>query len=108
MFPGYGNEEKTMTLGELKKTKEKGEFYIGCKGKVYDVSSNQDMYGEGKGYNVFIGKDSSVALARMKFDAELFNTTKFKWKNLNAKEMKVLDEWVVKFDEKYPVIAKLI
>ena len=47
---------------------EDKEFLVGCKGHIFNVGTNPDMYGEGAGYNVFVGKDSSVALAKMKFD----------------------------------------
>lgn len=40
-------------------------LYIGCKGRVYDVSSSEDFYGPGGGYAHFTGKDASRALARM-------------------------------------------
>lgn len=58
-----------MTLQELSTC---GKQYLGCKGRIFDVSSN-DMYGPNGGYNLFIGKDSSVALAKMKFDKEFLD-----------------------------------
>ena len=45
---------------------------MGCKGKIYDVTSNE-MYAKGMTYNCFIGKDASVALAKMKFDKEFLD-----------------------------------
>jgi Cytochrome b5-like Heme/Steroid binding domain len=34
-------------------------IYVAIRGEVFDVSSNKDAYGPGKGYNVFCGKHSS-------------------------------------------------
>jgi hypothetical protein len=49
-----------------------------------------------------------VALAKMNFADELMDHTKNHWsKNLNEAEMKVLDEWVVFYQKRYPVVARL-
>uniref|UniRef100_A0A7S3CI58 Cytochrome b5 heme-binding domain-containing protein n=1 Tax=Strombidium rassoulzadegani TaxID=1082188 RepID=A0A7S3CI58_9SPIT len=91
---------------EAKSTKK---LLIGCKGLIYDVSVNAEMYGPGTTYNCFVGKDSSVALAKLKFDAEYFDPDQYDWrKDLNSREMGVLHEWNVKFGSKYPVYGEMV
>ncbi len=96
-----------MSLEELAQTlKGQNKLLLGCKGRVYDVTENQDMYGPDAGYHLFIGKDSSVALAKMDFNDEYMDPAQLHWKrNLNETELTTLDEWVEKFDGKYPVVA---
>ncbi len=48
---------------------------MGLKGIVYDVSSNE-VYKKNGSYCVFSGKDASVAMAKMRFDPELFEPSK--------------------------------
>ena len=62
----------------------------------------------GGGYNVFAGKDASVALAKMNFALDLMDTNKYHWsKNLNENEMKILDNWVDFYTKRYKVVAKI-
>ena len=89
---------------EYEKTKK---LYLGCRGKVYDVTENE-MYAVGQGYNCFIGKDASVALAKMKFDKEFLDPTQMHWsRDLNKEELNILKDWVTKFDGKYKVVAMI-
>lgn len=46
---------------------------LAVKGIVYDVSSKADMYGPGKAYNCFVGKDATRMLAK----SSLKGKTKF-------------------------------
>jgi predicted heme/steroid binding protein len=55
-----------------------GRLLIGCKAKIYDVSSNE-MYAPGAGYNCFVGKDASVALGKMKFNPEFLDPKQMHW-----------------------------
>lgn len=73
---------------------------------VFDVSARPDMYGKGAGYHLFVGCDSSVALAKMKFDQDYRDPTKFHWsRDLNENELNVLEEWVVKYNKTYKLIG---
>ena len=47
---------------------------LGCKGRVFEVSSNE-MYRKDGPYNLFVGKDASVALSKMKFNKEFMDPT---------------------------------
>lgn len=96
-----------MSLGELAEAMEKdGSLFLGCKGRVFDVSSREDFYGKEGGYHLFVGKDSSVALGKMQFDAEFLDPSQMHWsRDLNEEELQVLDEWVEKFESKYALVA---
>ena len=93
------------TKDQLKQACEEGEnIWIGCKGKIYDVKDNK-MYSKDGSYNLFVGKDSSVALGKMEFDDSHFQKN---WKtDLSEKELKILQEWEARFEKKYPVVGLL-
>ena len=75
--------------------------------KILDVSfGGQEMYGPGGGYHIFAGIDCSKALAKMKFDEELWNDTDLS--ELSEEERKVLDEWDKKLCSKYPQVGVLV
>lgn len=38
------------------------KIFVAIKGTIFDVSAKPDMYGPGKGYSVFAGKDGSKGL----------------------------------------------
>ena len=59
---------------------------MGCKGRVFDVSSNE-MYNKDGAYHLFVNCDASVALAKMKFDKEFLDPSQNHWsKDLNEEE----------------------
>ena len=98
-----------MTYEELSEHRLGPKVYVALKGKVFDVSSNE-VYKEGGGYHAFAGRDASVALAKMDFADHLMDPSKTHWsKNgeIDEKQMKVLDEWVVFYEKRYKIIAKL-
>ena len=64
-----------LTLEEISNDKRS---LIGVKGRVFDGSSNP-MYAKDGSYNCFVGKDASVALAKMKFDDEFMDPKKLHW-----------------------------
>ena len=43
---------------------------MAIKGVIFDVTRNTASYGPGKGYNVFVGKDASRALAKSSLKVE--------------------------------------
>ena len=98
-----------MTLQELQTAVEKdGKLLFGCKGKIYDVTTNEN-YMKKYTYMKFVGKDASVALAKMNFDnGQLMDTEKFHWsRNLDQQEMKILEDWCHNFDNKYMVVGHI-
>ncbi|KAG0239397.1 cytochrome b5-like heme/steroid binding domain-containing protein [Mortierella sp. GBAus27b] len=77
----------------------KGEpIYVAIKGKVYDVSGKEDMYGPQGKYHVFAGKDASKALAKSSLEeADCIPDIS----GLNDEEVKVLNNWVEFFEKRY-------
>ena len=78
---------------------------LAAKGVVYDVTRGRDFYGAGGAYNLFTGRDCSRALAKMSLDpADVSRDVS----DLTADELKVLDDWVVKFEAKYPAVGRVV
>ena len=59
-------------------------------GTVFDVSHKADVYGPGKSYNVFAGKDGSKGLGLSSLNAE---DAVADYSDLEVKEMGVLNDW---------------
>eukprot|EP00977_Amphora_coffeiformis_P011806 scaffold2897_cov178-Amphora_coffeaeformis.AAC.11 len=81
-------------------------IYIAAKGKVFDMSfGGVTFYGPEGPYRKFAGRDASRALAKMSLDeADLQNPD---LSDVTEKEMKVLDDWVRKFEQAkgYPIVG---
>lgn len=91
-----------ITLSQLGSSKE---CWMGCKGRVFDVSSNE-MYNKDGAYHLFVNRDASVALAKMKFDKEYLDPAQNHWsKNLNEEELNILEDWLNRFISKYPLVG---
>lgn len=61
------------------------------KGTIFDVSEKREMYGPGKGYSIFAGKDASKGLGKSSLKPE---DAVSDYSSLDEKELKVLDDWV--------------
>ena len=59
-------------------------------GTIFDVSRKADVYGLGKSYNVFAGKDGSKGLGMSSLKPQ---DAVADYSGLDEKEMKTLDEW---------------
>ena len=59
-------------------------------GTVFDVSSKDDVYGSGKSYNIFAGKDGSRGFGLSSLKAE---DAVADYSQLSEKEMVVLNDW---------------
>ena len=95
-----------MSLEELAAAKEKGALLIGGEGRVFDVSTNEGFYGKEGSYHLFVGKDASVALAKMKFNAEFLDPSQLHWKrDLDEKEHNILQDWLERFENKYKLVG---
>lgn len=59
-------------------------------GTIFDVSAKKEMYGPGKSYNIFAGKDGSkgLGLSSLKVEDAIPD-----YSSLPPAEMKVLDDW---------------
>ena len=103
------NDLPIMTYEELSQHRLGPKVYVALKSKVFDVSSNE-VYKEGGGYHAFAGRDASVALAKMNFGEELMDPAKTHWSKkgeIDEKQMTILDEWVVFYEKRYKIVAKL-
>ena len=78
---------------------------LAAKGIIYDVTKGRDFYGKGGPYNGFAGIDCSRALAKVSLDAKDLNDDV---SDLYAAERDVLNDWCRKFDDKYPVVGKVL
>ena len=84
------------------------EHLICVNGNVYDVGyGGVGHYGAGASYHLFCGKDASRALAKMSFKPEDVDRGWPDLDDLDAKDTKILDDWVALFKRKYPVVATL-
>jgi len=81
-----------------------GPIWVAIKGLVFDVSAKPDMYGPGGSYHIFAGKDGSRALALGSLTAE--NAVP-QYSDLGPAELKVLEDWLVFFQKRYPQIGKV-
>ncbi|EJD02678.1 progesterone binding protein [Fomitiporia mediterranea MF3/22] len=97
--------DKPFRLEELKpfdgKDPEK-PIYVSIKGTIFDVTRKREMYGPGKSYNIFAGKDGSRGLGMSSLKDEDavpdFHT-------LPPNEMKVLDDWHAFFSKRYNIVG---
>lgn len=79
--------------------------YVAVKGEIYDVSSSP-FYKPGQAYHVFTGHDASINLAKMTHDEQLLD--KYGEIQLDNEEDTALNEWKVRFEQKYPKIGKIV
>merc|ERR1712091_496347 len=102
--------KREMTLEELADAKRKElKLLICCKGCIFDVSDNSVYQGSGA-YQMLVGKDASVALAKMNRDNlfDMLDPKKYHWtKDLNEAELRTLDQWIERFTQKYSIVAYL-
>ncbi|TIB68735.1 hypothetical protein E3P77_00921 [Wallemia ichthyophaga] len=63
-------------------------IYVAIKGTVFDVTKKADMYGSGKSYNIFAGKDGSRGLGMSSLNPE---DAVADYSTLTEKESSVLD-----------------
>mmetsp|Transcript_14854 Transcript_14854/g.24181 ORF Transcript_14854/g.24181 Transcript_14854/m.24181 type:complete len:225 (+) Transcript_14854:193-867(+) len=87
-------------------TGEQGqELYICARGLVFDVQTGESFYGLDGGYHVFAGKNAQRALALMSLEAKDVENTNLD--DLSEKDIQVLDDWIQKYYDKYPMIGML-
>jgi hypothetical protein len=61
-----------------------------CTGTIFDVSHKAEVYGPGKSYNVFAGKDGSKGLGMSSLKPE---DAVADYSQLDEKDRKTLDDW---------------
>ncbi|KAG0313704.1 hypothetical protein BGZ99_008645 [Dissophora globulifera] len=89
-------------LADYDGTKPEKGIYVAIKGTIFDVSAKGAMYGPGGGYHCFAGKDASKALGKSSLKPEDCIAD---FSELDEKEMKTLDDWVVFFKARYDIVG---
>lgn len=100
--------KKDLTVAELKRYDGSDEtlpVLLAARGVIYDVTAGRDFYGKGGAYNAFAGKDCSRALAKMSLSEE---DVTGEVSDLTEEETKTLDDWIKKFEGKYPVVGNVL
>ena len=94
------------TPAELSKytTPETG-IYVAVKGTIFDVTRKADVYGPGKSYSVFAGKDGSRGLGMSSLDPQ--NATD-NLEGMDAKDLKVMEDWYAFFEKRYPIVGRVV
>lgn len=80
-------------------------LYLAVKKTIFDVSKAKDMYGPGKSYHAFVGKDASRALG--------MSTTKLEhcvsdYSTLDVDQLQVLEQWYALYVKKYNIVGQLV
>ncbi|KAK8866139.1 hypothetical protein IAR55_001290 [Kwoniella newhampshirensis] len=79
-------------------------IYVAIKGRVFDVTAKPEMYGKGRGYNIFAGKDASKGLGMSSLDAA---DAVPDYSSLNETQMNTLNQWESFFEKRYNVVGKV-
>lgn len=72
-----------------------GKRRIAFVGTIFDVTRKVDVYGAGKSYNIFAGKDGSRGLGKSSLKTE---DAVWDYTTLDPSERKVLDDWYSFFE----------
>ncbi|UZJ57149.1 hypothetical protein CBS101457_006469 [Exobasidium rhododendri] len=106
--PTHPPKDDPFTAEELAKfngTDASKPVYVCIKGLVFDVSEKREMYEPGKGYHIFAGKDASKGLGMSSLKPE---DAVSDYSSLDAKHLKVLDDWVSYYTKRYNIVGKLV
>ncbi|KAK1231410.1 hypothetical protein PQX77_005473 [Marasmius sp. AFHP31] len=79
-------------------------IYVSIKGTVFDVTHKKDVYGPGKSYNIFAGKDGSrgLGLSSLKTEDAVPD-----YSVLDEKDMKTLNDWHEFFKKRYNIVGRV-
>ena len=72
---------------------------------MYDVSAAPQLYGPGKTYHCFAGRDATKAFAKVSLEEADIASQDLT--DLTPEELRILANWVEKYAGTYPVIATL-
>ncbi|WRT64367.1 uncharacterized protein IL334_001299 [Kwoniella shivajii] len=79
-------------------------IYVAIKGRVFDVTTKPEMYGKGRGYNIFAGKDASKGLGMSSLDIK---DAVPDYSSLNETQLNTLNQWESFFEKRYNVVGKV-
>eukprot|EP00565_Helicotheca_tamesis_P009600 CAMPEP_0185729546 /NCGR_PEP_ID=MMETSP1171-20130828/6316_1 /TAXON_ID=374046 /ORGANISM="Helicotheca tamensis, Strain CCMP826" /LENGTH=169 /DNA_ID=CAMNT_0028398417 /DNA_START=38 /DNA_END=547 /DNA_ORIENTATION=- len=96
--------QRNLSLSELAQYdgKDGKPTYFSADGAIYDVSSSE-MFAST--YELWAGRDASVALAKMSLDKRDINRTD--WEKLSNEELESLQSWTEYFRQKYIIKGHL-
>ncbi|KAG6917040.1 hypothetical protein DXG01_004092 [Tephrocybe rancida] len=80
-------------------------IYVAIKGTVFDVSHKADVYGPGRSYAIFAGKDGSKGLGMSSLKPEHAVAD---YSDLAPADLKVLDDWHAFFSKRYNIVGKVV
>ncbi|KAG1752853.1 cytochrome b5 [Suillus lakei] len=86
-------KDDPFTLDQLKQfdgSDSSKPIYVSIKGTVFDVTRKSDVYGPGKSYNIFAGKDGSKGLGKSSLNLE---DAVPDYSDLPENEKNVLNDW---------------
>uniref|UniRef100_A0A7S3ZD27 Cytochrome b5 heme-binding domain-containing protein n=2 Tax=Lotharella globosa TaxID=91324 RepID=A0A7S3ZD27_9EUKA len=72
---------------------------------IFDVTTNPDSYGPDAGYGLFAGRDASRGLGKMSLEEEDCDVRHIK--DFSKYETETLDQWIMMFLSKYPIVGRL-
>ncbi|TRM66919.1 cytochrome b5 [Schizophyllum amplum] len=101
-------KDDPFTLEELKAfdgSDPSKPIYLSIKGTVFDVSAKRDVYGPGRSYGIFAGKDPSKGLGMSSLKPE--NAVP-EYEDLNEGDRKVLDDWHGFFTKRYNIVGRVV
>ncbi|KAG5636887.1 hypothetical protein H0H81_006506 [Sphagnurus paluster] len=80
-------------------------IYVAIKGTIFDVTHKSDIYGPGRSYGVFAGKDGSKGLGMSSLKPEHAIAD---YSGLNENDMKVLNDWHSFFSKRYNIVGRVV
>ncbi|KIY43690.1 progesterone binding protein [Fistulina hepatica ATCC 64428] len=100
-------KDDPFTLEELKPfdgSDPSRPIYVSIKGTVFDVTRKADVYGPGKSYGLFAGKDASKALGMSSLKSEEAVPD---YSGLSPADRKTLDDWYTFFSKRYNIVGRV-
>ncbi|KAG2132592.1 cytochrome b5 [Suillus cothurnatus] len=100
-------KDDPFTLDQLKQfdgSDSSKPIYVSIKGTVFDVTRKSDVYGPGKAYNIFAGKDGSKGLGMSSLKPE---DAVPDYSDLPENEKNVLNDWFLFFQKRYNIVGRV-
>ncbi|KAF8965609.1 cytochrome b5, partial [Flammula alnicola] len=100
-------KDDPFTTEELKQydgTDPTKPILVAIKGTIFDVTTKAEVYGPGRSYSIFAGKDGSRGLGLSSLKPE---DAVADYSTLDTKDMKVLDDWHAFFSKRYNIVGKV-
>ena len=90
----------------MKNAVNEGKLLIAIKGKIFDVTSANHLFGGDGEFSHLVGSDISVALGSLRLDNPVDQYSK--WEDeLSEEEITVLDDYYKHYEKNYKIIGEL-